>query len=90
MDNPFNKKQRKESEMESFTFYRDTQVSMWTREHFEIEAETKEKAIEILLSQIEKGDECADEFEYLYDTISDTDNSELLDTDGNKIERAEK
>lgn len=76
--------------MDYFTFYKDTEVSMWTRATFHIEAETQEKAIEILFSKIEKGNECADEFEFLWDSVSDTTNSYLIDEDGYSIERTEK
>ena len=76
--------------MESFTFYRDTQISMYERQTFFIEAKTKQDAVQVLLSLIENGNDFADEHEFLYDTAVDIGYPELLDEDGNKIERTEK
>jgi len=67
-----------------FKFHLERKITMWVREHHEIEAETKEQAETIMLGNIEE-DETDTSFivqEEMFDTITDTEDFEVYDEEG--------
>lgn len=63
-------------EKKEFEFYQDVKVSVWVRQYFSVEAESKEEAVKLVekYAKIEV-DECDDDiyigdYEWLYDTWS--------------------
>jgi hypothetical protein len=67
-----------------FKFNLERKITMWVREHHEIEAETKEQAEIIMLRNIEE-DETDTSFivqEEMFDTITDTEDFEVYDEEG--------
>lgn len=67
-----------------FRFNLERKITMWVREHHEIEAETKEQAEAIMLNNIEE-DETDTSFivqEEMFETITDTEDFEVYDEEG--------
>ncbi len=59
--------------MAKFNFYQEELCTVWLRTHFSVEAETKEKAVKLILEARKEGGDIAEEFgcsssEYLYET----------------------
>lgn len=77
------------TENKEFTFYIDQKITMWTRSTKHIEAKTYEEAESIMKKQIEDGEiyEDLDEYDYLYETQQDSDVIEILNQDGNQINK---
>jgi len=61
--------------MESFTFYQDNKLTIWERHTFEIEAETKEEAIEKVIK------EAQEQKKYMSDPIFGGSTEKLYDTE---------
>lgn len=73
--------------MNTFNFYIDRKSTVWFRENYEIDANTKEEAILIFKNKFNNSsiDEYFINQEMLDDTITDTNIFEILDENFNKI-----
>lgn len=71
-----------------FEFYIDQRIEMWTRSKKYVKAVNQEDANSQISNQIKEGTiyDDLDDYEYLYDTQTDTSMIEILDQNGNKIE----
>jgi hypothetical protein len=71
-----------------FEFHIDQCIEMWTRSKKYVKATSQEEANSQILNQIKDGTiyNDLDDYEYLYDTQTDTSLIEILDKNGNKIE----
>jgi hypothetical protein len=78
-----------QTELKEFTFNIDQKIEMWTRSTKHITAETYEQAEQIIKDQMNEGSiyEDLDEYEFLYDTQRDLDIIEVLNQDGNIINK---
>lgn len=78
-----------QTQTKQFTFNIDQKVEMWTRSTKHITAETYEQAEQIIKDQMNEGSiyEDLDEYEFLYDTQRDLDIIEVLNQDGNIINK---
>jgi hypothetical protein len=65
--------------MKTFKFYEDVKHSIWLRNHFEIEAETEEEAIQKAIMLFDENHVPDENWEYLYDTLEELQPS---DNDG--------
>ena len=71
-----------------FEFHIDQRIEMWTRSKKYVKATSQEDANSQILSQIKEGTiyNDLDDYEYLWDTVTDTSLIEILDKNGNTIE----
>lgn len=78
-----------QTQTKEFTFNIDQKVEMWTRSTKHIMAETREQAEQIIRDQMNEGTiyEDLDQYEFLYDTQTDLDIIEVLNQDGNIINK---
>lgn len=75
--------------MNTYKFYEDRPVIMWTRDTYSVEANSYEEAEALLKNAIINGDEINyhDEFEYQYDTVRDEHQieSEWINEEGEEV-----
>jgi hypothetical protein len=78
-----------QTQTKEFTFNIDQKIEMWTRSTKYIKAETLEQAEQIIRDQMNEGTiyEDLDEYEFLFDTQKDLDIIEVLNEDGNIINK---
>lgn len=78
-----------QTQKQYFLFHIDQKIEMWTRSTKNIKAETLEQAEQIIRDQMNEGSiyEDLDEYEFLYDTQRDLDIIEVLNQDGNIINK---